>query len=68
MREASKRKIKLSEEIERRLTHYEQMIEDANMVDDARLGAILNTRDDDNIEKLAERIAVALEKRKAQAE
>ena len=35
VREADKRRLKLSEEVERRLIHYEQMIEGARMGDDA---------------------------------
>ena len=56
MREAARRKIKLSEEIERRLTHYDELLTDANQIDDAILGASLNSRLDDMVDKLAERI------------
>jgi guanylate kinase len=63
MREASKRQLKLSEEIERRLIHYEEMIADANEVDDATLGAWLNSDRDDMIDKLAERIARKLKQK-----
>ena len=59
-READKRQLKLSEEIERRLLEYDDLVSFRNEVDDSRLGAMLNTRDDDMIDKLAERIAKKL--------
>jgi hypothetical protein len=64
VREANKRRIKLSEEIERRLIRYDEMIEDANSVDDATLGAWLNSDRDDMIDVLAARIAAAMKGRK----
>ena len=64
IREAAKRKIKLSEEIERRLTHYDELIADANQIDDAILGASLNTHLDDMVDKLAERIVALNSERK----
>ena len=61
-REAEKRQLKLSEEIERRLIEYDDLVSFRNEVDDARLGAMLNTRDDDMMDKLAERIAKKLKR------
>jgi hypothetical protein len=53
------------EELERRLIRYEEMMVDQAMVDDASLGAWLNSdTTDDMIDKLAERIAKALKDRK----
>jgi guanylate kinase len=63
VREANKRQLKLSEEIERRLIHYEEMIADASEVDDATLGAWLNSDRNDMIDKLAERIARKLKQK-----
>ena len=60
VREADKRRLKLSEEIERRLIDYDKLVADANEVDDATLGAWLNSDRDDMIDKLAERIAKKL--------
>ena len=64
VREANERRIKLSEEVERRLIRYEEMMVDEALTDDAVLGASLNQRSDDMIDKLAERIAKALKDRK----
>ena len=64
-REAKQRRLKLSEEIERRLLHYEEMMADQAIVDDANLGAWLNSDTTDAmIDKLAERIAKKLKERK----
>ena len=60
VREAEQRRIKLSEEVERRLIRYEEMTSELNELDDANLGAVLNQRSDDMINKLAERIAEKL--------
>jgi hypothetical protein len=53
--------VALSQEVEARLIRYEEMLVDQAMVDDASLGAWLNS-DTTNatINKLAERIAAAL--------
>ena len=58
--EAKRRRIRLAEEVRYRLAHYDELVSFANEVDDSRLGAMLNTRDDDMIDKLAERIAKKL--------
>jgi hypothetical protein len=60
VREADKRQIKLSEEIERRLISYEEMIANVNEVDDSWLGSGLNTHQDELIDILADRIAKKL--------
>jgi guanylate kinase len=57
VREADKRRLKLSEEVERRLIHYDKMISDENEFNDGTLGAWLNSERDDLINILAERIA-----------
>jgi hypothetical protein len=67
VREANERRIKLSEEVERRLIRYEEL--DANkmmeeMADDTILGASLTGIKDDVIDKLAERIAKKLKQLK----
>ena len=60
VREANERRIKLSEEVERRLIRYEEMVASENMLDDDLLGAALNQRSDEMIDKLAARIAEKL--------
>ena len=63
MAEAKRKRIRLAEEIRHRLAQYDELIADKNQVDDAILGASLNSDLDDMIDKLAERIAAALKKR-----
>ena len=64
IREAQQRRLKLSEEVERRLLHYDELIADQNMVDDATLGSWLNTdHTDEMINKLADRLAKAMKRK-----
>ena len=67
IREAKERRIKLSEEVERRLIHYEALEHDeamkkvnAAIEDDMVLGDALTGPSDDTIDKLAERLAKKL--------
>ena len=60
MTRGRRKRLRLAEEVARyRLEHYDELVSFRNEVDDARLGAMLNTRDDDMIDRLAERIAKA---------
>jgi hypothetical protein len=63
VREAEQRRIKLSEEVERRLIRYEEMIADANEVDDANRGSRFDPSDPNAWDKIAERIANRLNKK-----
>ena len=66
MAEAKRKRIRLAEEIRHRLAQYDELIADKNQVDDAILGASLNSDLDDMIDKLAERIAAAMKDRKSE--
>jgi guanylate kinase len=60
VREADKRRIKLSEEVERRLIRYEEKMEDVDWVAKEIEQRQLDVLTDDQIDKIAERIVKML--------